>query len=263
MDQIKLLFIGILFLAGLVSNRTSAQDIPVIPFDSLSVDWSGTLQPQLSYVYQNNGDSINETYGASVRRARLLLNGNFADKLHFFIQFEGFGGSNKVTNLLDARISYQFHPNFQLRFGRFFMPQPRSFVYTPHRVMDGINRAAIAERWGAATVGADGRDYGLEIQYEHDQWEWVAAVHNGHNQLNLKTGLANSTTVQPALPKALPAVFTGPIPQPFWRAWKSVATTASMNTREATLNYWVRDVPTTASQATCIGERNREVSLFG
>ena len=66
--------------------------------------------------------------------------------------------------------------------------QPRSYIFTSHARIDGIERAAIAERWARGTIGSTGRNFGLDARYQTDDLVFDLFVHNGDGSFSRSTG---------------------------------------------------------------------------
>jgi hypothetical protein len=136
---------------------------------------SGGLQFRGSYGVVEDAQR-RERLGWGLRRARLRVLADLGDRFSVVTQFEGLSGN---AFMIDLHGAYQINPHWQLRFGRFASAQPRSFIPTGVYQIDAIDRAAIAERWGATTIGSDGRDFGVDARYQKDQLEVFLALENG------------------------------------------------------------------------------------
>ncbi|MDI6402038.1 hypothetical protein QLX67_08535 [Balneolaceae bacterium ANBcel3] len=183
---------NILLLAGcalclLLPGKTNAEDANrgvVLTANDVSVRLSGTLQPRVTFA----SDDDVERVGFGVRRMRVRLSANISDRMGVFLQMEGSGGN---ATWLDIRGEYYLNNNLTLRTGRFVGTQPRAYARTGHAVIDAIDRPAISDMWARMTIGADGRDYGVEAIWSDVNREFRAFLHNGHNQLNYRQGLSN------------------------------------------------------------------------
>lgn len=122
------------------------------------------------------GTDRRERLGWGIRCARLRVQADLGDRFNVVTQFEGVGGNAFMVDLYGA---YKLSPQWQFRFGRFASAQPRSFIPTGVYQIDAIDRAAIAERWGATTIGADGRDFGVDARYQQGPVELLLALQNG------------------------------------------------------------------------------------
>ncbi len=157
----------LLLLLGLVACAAQAQ-----PTASPTVTLGGTLQARFSYGRYENRMRL----GFGIRRARLRAAVRLSEHWELRFQLDGTGTS---ARLLDAYAVYMPHPNWSFRIGRLASIQPRSLALTSHRYVDAVERPAIAERWGARTIGRDGRDFGVEAAYHHRRGRFLLFLHNG------------------------------------------------------------------------------------
>lgn len=171
------------------ANRAFSQSAraPVITLgDDVSFRLGGTLQPRFTYDHfggPENADNSVEAAAFGVRRARLRFYGNIGDDFVLFLQMEGSGAS---AQLMDIRVAYRLYKDWFIRAGRFVGAQPRAFAMTLHSSLDAIERPAIGEVWARGTVGADGRDYGMELYYKTRKAEVRLYTHNGANNDNFR-----------------------------------------------------------------------------
>lgn len=114
--------------------------------------------------------------GFGLRRARIRFDARLQGGPGLFAQMDGSGGS---VSMLDFYAYYQLAPSLRVRAGRMVSAQPRSFVMTSMFQIDGTDRPAVAERWGRATIGSDGRDFGVDARLVSGPLEAVLFVHNG------------------------------------------------------------------------------------
>ncbi|GIV60681.1 MAG: hypothetical protein KatS3mg043_1770 [Rhodothermaceae bacterium] len=151
--------------------RTSGQDV------HLTLD--GFLQTRVSYGLRDpakdSGERRLDRTGFGIRRARFRVLAGLG-RAGAFMQLDGAGGTLSV---LDFFASYRLSNRVRLRLGRFAGAQPRSLILTPSTRIDAVDRAAIAERWARQTIGGDGRDFGLELQYATPRAELLLLLHNG------------------------------------------------------------------------------------
>ena len=179
----------LLLFTLLTANRAFSQSdrAPVITLgDDVSFRLGGTFQPRFTYDQfggvDNAGNRI-EAAAFGVRRARLRLYGNIGNDIVIFLQMEGSGAS---AQLMDIRVAYRLYENWFIRAGRFVGAQPRAFALTLHSNLDAIERPAIGEVWARGTLGADGRDYGVELYYKTSDAEVRLYAHNGQNSDNFR-----------------------------------------------------------------------------
>ncbi|WP_072716450.1 porin [Rhodothermus profundi] len=158
-----------LLLLGLAAMTAQAQ-----PSSLPAVTLSGTLQTRFSY---GQHETLQRTrIGFGVRRARLRVRVRLSERWTFRVQLDGTAPS---ARFLDAYAIYTPHARWSFRIGRMPSIQPRALGLTSHRYVDAVERPAIAERWGARTIGRDGRDFGVEAAYHHPRGRFILFLHNG------------------------------------------------------------------------------------
>ncbi|MDQ7040648.1 MAG: porin [Rhodothermus sp.] len=157
----------LLLLLGLVACPAQAQ-LTASP----TVTLGGTLQTRFSYGRYENRMRL----GFGVRRARLRVAVRLSEHWLLYFQLDGTGTSARLP---DAYARYTPHPSWSFRIGRLASIQPRSLALTSHRYVDAVERPVMAERWGARTIGRDGRDFGLEVAYRHKRGRFLLFLHNG------------------------------------------------------------------------------------
>lgn len=147
----------------------------------------GTVQFWASNGQINAADTGSTGFG--LRRARLRSYVNVGDNVKGFVQME-------LTSfkLLDARIEYMFNKNFSIRVGRFIGAGVRSAGLTSHTSIDITERPFTAQRWGASTIGADYRDYGVDLVATFGGLKVNATVHNGNGALNIRNRMSGPST---------------------------------------------------------------------
>jgi len=149
---------------------------------SVTIEFSGQIQPRLSYGWVENG---NDRLGYGLRRARLATTATLNDQAGVYLRFNA--GAGNVAGV-DA---YAFYNSGAWRFraGRFAGPQPRAFNLTSSQRIDAIDRAAVSERWGQRTIGSDGRDFGVAAQWQRPQTTWALMVSAGDGSWDRARGL--------------------------------------------------------------------------
>lgn len=148
--------------------------------DDLRLDVSGGIQPRAS-LGVDDPDGLDATrYGAGLRRARVQGRLLYRDLAGAEYDVDAASGTVQSVDLF-AFVNVS--ERVQARAGYFVVPQPRAFIGTPYVLIDAVDRAAIAERWGGGTVGGDGRDLGLGVTYASPGVTASAAVHNGAGTL--------------------------------------------------------------------------------
>ena len=166
-----------------VFGEESESGIVKTATEDVSLRLGGTVQPRVTFT-SDEEDRI----GFGLRRLRLRFSANISDQLGLFLQMEGSGAS---ATWLDVRGEYYVNENLTLRTGRFVGTQPRAYARTGHANIDAIDRPAISDKWARMTIGADGRDYGVEALWSNPSWELRGFLHNGHNQLNFRRGISH------------------------------------------------------------------------
>lgn len=192
MNTIRILIVFLVY--GCVMNMTIPADVQGqddegrgnvrAVSDNVSVRLGGTLQPRATFASDDDTDRI----GFGLRRMRFRAYTDIGERISLFLQMEGSGAS---ATWLDMRGNFRLNDEWTLSTGRFIGAQPRSFARTGHANIDAIDRPAIAERWARMTIGADGRDYGVEATWSRPEWEIRGFLHNGHNRADFRTGISN------------------------------------------------------------------------
>jgi hypothetical protein len=155
----------------------------VFTADDVDIEISGTVQPRLSYGYQDGADQ--ERLGYGLRRARFQTRATWQDQLGFEFDFDGSSGA--LTSV-DLYAFVTVGDRWEIRAGRQPGAQPRSYIPTSHTRIDIIERASIAERWAQGTIGSSGRDIGIDVEYAHAGTEAVLFVHNGTGSFDRTDG---------------------------------------------------------------------------
>lgn len=176
------------FLLFGFSPDAKAQNHATIAGEDVSLRLGLTLQPRFTYTLEANDSESLERLGFGVRRFRFRTYAGFGDDFKLFAQLEGAGTSAQV---LDLRAEYNPVTNLWIRVGRFAGAQPRSMAFTLHSEIDMVDRAAIADFWARNSIGADARDYGIELLYRPAKTEYRVFIHNGDNRNNIRTGPAD------------------------------------------------------------------------
>ncbi len=144
------------------------------PQQQVTLRLGGTAQVRASFA--NDQLDRQERFGFGIRRLRLRLYANIGSQFRLFAQGEGAGND---LGILDLRLAYAPNPNIEFRLGRMILAQPAAFGLTAHYHIDAIDRPVIAAEWARHTVGADGRDFGLETRLTSDRFLLQLALHNG------------------------------------------------------------------------------------
>ena len=159
--------------------RTGSPDI--------GLEINGTFQPRLSYGRDAGvGDAdATDRLGFGIRRARLMFTADFDGRvgIHYDVDLRG-GNLDSV----DLYAFYTPHESWRFRLGYIPGAQPRSYIPTSHTRIDGIDRAAIAERWSDVTIGGRGRDFGAEARYKTSLTRLELFVHKGDGNFDPSRG---------------------------------------------------------------------------
>jgi len=191
--RISLLVLLLLpLLIGVPVRQTQAQSNVSIAGQDVSLRLGFTLQPRFTYASESVNDVVTEQIGFGVRRFRMRTYMNVGDDFKFFTQWEG---SSTSAALLDLRAEYRLNDKIWLRMGRFVGAQPRVAAVTLHSEIDLIERPGIADVWARHTIGADMRDYGLEMLYRVPSLEYRLFLSNGGNAFNYRNNYSGNTLV--------------------------------------------------------------------
>lgn len=194
---------GLILMAGLIfqmvlpgSSYAGDEDKRIVRSmsDDVSIRIGGTMQPRMTFSVDGgvndaglNDEEETERVGFGLRRLRVRLYTDIGDRLGLFLQMEG---SGNAAAFLDIRGEYYLDENLTLRAGRFVGAQPRAYARTSHAQIDAIDRPAISDMWARMTIGADGRDYGIEAMWNTPTYEFKAFLHNGYNGYNFNSGIS-------------------------------------------------------------------------
>lgn len=181
------------FLSLVYAPKTKAQNNVTIAGQDVSLRLGLTLQPRFSYAFEDDDTQIFERIGFGVRRFRIKTYTRFGNDFRLFAQLEGAGTS---AQLLDLRAEYSPTDNLWIRLGRFAGAQPRAMAFTLHSEIDMVDRASIADYWARNTLGADARDYGIELVFRPAKTEYRMFIHNGDNRNNFRGGPADDNMTE-------------------------------------------------------------------
>lgn len=164
-----------LLALGLAAPAASAQ-IALGP--DVTFDVSGGIQPRVSFAVQEVGaeDRTDHRLGFGLRRARVQTNLTYRDRVGLEYDVDLAPGDVRSVDLFAF---YTVSERVQVRVGRMPVAQPRAFIPTSNSRIDAVDRAVIAERWAAGTLGTSGRDLGAEVDVAAGPTELRLSVHNG------------------------------------------------------------------------------------
>lgn len=170
--------VPVLCIAFISSSATTAhaqsKTIEISPDISFAI--GGSFQTRVSYLRSEEPGGVIDATGFGVRRARLVYRVNIGDRWGLNFQNELTG---VAPSLIDLFVTYRINDRLSLRTGRLPDAQPRAYLLSPYPLSDSFDRANIARRWGAATIGNDGRDFGLSAHYETETSRLLVFLHNG------------------------------------------------------------------------------------
>jgi hypothetical protein len=164
--------------------------------DDLRLDVAGGIQPRVGFGVED-GAADDTRYGVGLRRARIQARVLYRDVAGVEYDVEGGSGTIQSVDLFAfANLSDQV----QARVGYVPVAQPRGAVLTPYFLIDAVDRATIAERWMAGTLGGDGRDLAVDVTYAAGGTRLTAAVHNGSGSFardvgNYREGISSPDVV--------------------------------------------------------------------
>lgn len=138
--------------------------------------------------------------GLGIRRVRARYTFETSAKAGLFIQVEG---NNGFGEFIDAFGYYRFSDALELRVGRFPETQPRSHIATPYFLIDAVERPNIASRWASATLGGDGRDFGIAARYSKDRTQLTVMLGNGDGSWDRARGNYRETVVSGAVTRRI------------------------------------------------------------
>ncbi|MEM1095917.1 MAG: porin [Bacteroidota bacterium] len=170
---VPVLCIAFLFCPPTTAHAQS-KTIEISPDISFAI--GGSFQTRVSYVRSDGPRGDIDATGFGVRRARLVYRVNIGDRWGLNFQNELTG---VAPSLIDLFVTYRINDRLSLRTGRLPDAQPRAYLLSPYPLSDSFDRANIARRWGADTIGNDGRDFGLSAHYETETSRILLFLHNG------------------------------------------------------------------------------------
>ncbi len=166
--------VGLVFLCFLVATDCLAQEEPSVATGGQArMTLSAAVQLRANVGFSQSEDETRVGFG--IRRARFKVEARIGPRAGMLMQLDGASGQ---VSALDFYGYYQLSNRIRLRLGRMPSAQPRALITSMTRI-DAVGRAAIAERWGQATIGGDGRDFGLDLRYRSGSIEASVFLHNG------------------------------------------------------------------------------------
>lgn len=142
--------------------------VPAAPAPATpSVKVSGFAQAQIVY----DSSQRNKELYATLKRARVLVNGDLGNRIGLFAQAEFFTAN---INILDLVIDYNAGAFGKVGLGRFCVPFGLQNPISPYNLVT-VNYSQIVSK----TFGPAGRDYGLRWNGKYKMLEWIVAGING------------------------------------------------------------------------------------
>lgn len=176
--RILLLFVAAFLLPGTLPMTARGQAPSgrpsVLASDPIGLTLGATAQVRASFAHDNPSSASRVGFG--IRRLRLRLKTTVGDRLSFSVQGEG---ANADFKILDLAVEYRLSSALRVRAGRIISAQPAGAALTSHTKIDAIDRPVSAGEWSKRTLGADGRDFGIEARLDLTRWHFRAFVHNG------------------------------------------------------------------------------------
>ena len=167
-----------LFFGHINSGRAQSDQYPKINF-------AGMFQPRISYGIADDSTTTAYRFGFGIRRARLRMEARLLEKVGMRYHADFTRG---LVRTVDLFAFYQLSNRVRIRMGVMASAMPRSRNLTSSRLIDGIDRAVIAEQWGRVTIGGSGRDFGVDVQYEVPDWTAILFLHNGDGSFDRSRG---------------------------------------------------------------------------
>lgn len=165
-------------LAGALLALAPAAHAQIDLGSDVSFGISGGVQPRVSFGVQEVGaeDRTDRRLGFGLRRARVQVNLTYRDRAGLEYDLDAAPGDVRSVDLFGF---YDVTDNVQVRVGRMPVAQPRAYIPTSNVRIDAVDRAVIADRWAAGTIGSSGRDLGAEVEVAAGATEVLVSVHNG------------------------------------------------------------------------------------
>ena len=150
--------------------------------DDATLALSGNIQPRVGLGVE--GADGTERVGFGLRRSRLQFRLTLLERAGMEYDIDATPGDLRSVDLFAF---YDLTPRVQLRAGRLPPAQPRAFVPTSNTRIDAVDRAAVAERWAAGTLGSAGRDLGVDVTATLGGTTLQATLHNGTGGFSRET----------------------------------------------------------------------------
>ncbi|MEM9664168.1 MAG: hypothetical protein AAF970_04485 [Bacteroidota bacterium] len=181
-------------LLGLWPGMLSAQSVgPMVQVsEGLNLTINGGIQNRLTYGWRTTEPDAERRFAFGIRRARLINILRWREQVGLEYDMDIDSGTLQSVDLFAF---YYFSEDWRIRMGIFPGPQPRAYILTSFRVVDSVERAAIAEYWARHTIGSSGRDFGFDIRYQRQGLTLQGFLHGGSGDFdnNFVESLVNSS----------------------------------------------------------------------
>ena len=181
----RCILVACVALVVLSTGVARAQDREIRLGPDLVLEPSGAVQPRMSYGVQRSPDGDDTRVGIGLRRARIQVRVTYLDRLGFEYDVDTAPGDVRSVDLFGF---YALAEGVEIRAGRLPPAQPRAYIPTSFSETDVVDRAAIAERWAAGTIGSSGRDFGASVEVEREQYQVEVTLHNGTGAFSREQG---------------------------------------------------------------------------
>lgn len=157
--------------AAVVAQGTTSGPVS-IGNEAFSLEVGGTAQVRAAYA--RDAAITARRLGFGIRRLRVRLRASMGERLAFFVQADGASADFQV---LDLALEYRPAAAVQMRAGRIISARPAGF--NSHMRIDAVDRPITIGEWAKRTIGADGHDFGLDVQVSGKRGFLRAFLHNG------------------------------------------------------------------------------------
>lgn len=176
MIRLPVLLIGVAVATLTLAHPADARPFTK-PADDLELAFGAALQPRVSYGH-DEGVMVTDRLGFGLRRARVRMSATWG------IAFVEMDADLSVMAPFGLYAAVAPTDRWTIRAGYFAGAQPRGLIPTGLTVIDGVERAAIIERWAQATIGGPGRDLGIDVSYRNRYVSASLWLHSGFGGLS-------------------------------------------------------------------------------
>jgi len=172
-------FALLLWASSMASPTCASPDPDFKPYFT----WSGAFVGRASWGQSKPTSTTRIGWG--IRQLHLHTSAHLRPNLGVSVRVNG---NTNAFYLLNVHAFYSPTDALRIRMGRLITAKP---AITPVWLMDSVDRAAVETLWNRRTIGADGHDFGLDIQYALSRWTWTIFLHNGDGHWNRARGNFN------------------------------------------------------------------------